>query len=146
MKRKPTSTIYHIARYLHDVQHLTTFTSHDLREHAVAARDYYESRIPASVFAEETAIIERHGFTKETWKQVLVASSSFYFCPTDEINACNREIRSLFLPYAFINMIPRQDNYLCAMISVAVRRRVFEYLETVNRLRVYRINPDYLGD
>lgn len=142
--RTPTSTIYRIALYLYHEKRMITFTGRDLYDNRENAKAYFESQIPASVFTEESLIIERHGFTRESWRNVLADSATFYFCPTDEMIACNREIKQLFAPYRHINAIPYQRNYLYAKLSNAVRRNVIHHVLTVNRRRVYRINPAYL--
>lgn len=55
---------------------------------------------PESPFWEEKEeILARHGYTPETWGEVLQQAARFYFIPTKEMEECNKEMRALAFQY-----------------------------------------------
>lgn len=143
--RYPTSTTYRTAMYLHHVKYQHTFTARDIMNAAHDAQSWYLDHLSPSVLAERDAIIERHGFTDTTWQEVLRDSHSFYFVPTDEMTACNREMRALMSRQFIINSIMYAEGHFTSHISNARKRGVLIRDDNTSPY-VYHINPQYVNN
>ena len=141
--KNPTSATYRIAMYLHHVKRQTSFTVADLHDAALDAQTWYNEQLSDDIKAKEATIIERHGFTAESWLDILRESSSFYFTPTAEMTACNNEMRQLISRQFIINSPPIARNYIHACVTNAYKRSVLLRNETTHPY-IYRINPKYV--
>lgn len=130
--------------YLHHVQRQTTFTAAELHEAAEAAQTWYNEHLPNDVLAERAAILARHGFNDETWREVISQAHSFYFIPTDEEAACNCEMQALMSNQFIVNSRPIYRNYLHACVSNAFKRGVLLRDESTSPY-IYRINPAFVN-
>ncbi len=136
MKRKPTSKIYHTALYLHRVRGQHTFTGRDIHNTMPAARTYYRSLIPDSVFAERDRLIAEHR------PDVDWDTTHMY---TDwDMRECDRPLRDLFRPYVTFDYPYYNDNLTFAEISNAYKHGYL--LRDDSSPFVYHINPVYLED
>ena len=84
-------TMYHLVMV---AGHKNMLPAHIINKGQTAADDYYNASIPADKL---TAIKAKHGFTDMEWIKTLQSSASFYFSPTPEMDACNKEIQE-FIP------------------------------------------------
>lgn len=113
---KHFSRIHLTLYYLGCVQGVTQASGQTIHCSILPAIDWYKSK--ATDFDDrELEILQKHGFTKESWEEVIYNSFTFYFAPTEQMNNCNREIRALFHEYIMINGDHRSANYTYQILT-----------------------------
>lgn len=137
MKRKPS--IVKIAEYARDILGQETFTSADLFTIGPEAAAYHTAMIPREVHQRKREILAKYGFTEETWCEVLNASGTFYFSPSEAAQKCNAEVRALFKTVEHIASVPYQDNYARACVNRAVRYGYFVIVKRNPKGFTYRL-------
>lgn len=106
--------------YLYEKRGIESATLREIFDYQEEAKAWFDSKIP---FEKLTAIKAKHGFTPESWADVLINSGSFYFIPTPEMNTLNREIKDFLKKYTFINTRDREINYCAAQLKNQVKRK-----------------------
>jgi len=144
--RYPTSYIYRVAMYAHHVCGMKTFTSLDLYHLGRCAQQWYDSKLPFDIETERDRILAKHNWTQKKWEDEMSMTGSFYFMPSKEFTAVNRDVRAMFAPHLHIRCHARGDHFNRALINQARKRKipVLEYVDRSKRIFVYRINPQFI--
>lgn len=137
MKRRPTSVIYLTALYLHHVRGMKTFTARDLYLAGPDAQIWYNDHVPAEILDAVKQLREDYGFTDEMWRDVMRASSTFYFSPSYQITDCNNAIRRMMKNVVLINRYWEQSHACAAAVSRAYKWGQFVLIH--EKPRTYRL-------
>lgn len=85
------------------------------------AQKYYLSKA-TDLREKELVILEKYGFTRDSWVEVLQSAHSFYFLPNEKMDAANKEIKQLVAGYEIINSPASYDNYLASLLNIACNK------------------------
>ena len=116
------NVIIKILKFAKEQKGLTLLTCKQITELGPQAQAYYQEQIPKSILEQKEELIAKHGFTKEQWEQTLRDSRTFYFLPTPEQNALNKELKRLMEPY-IINRAPMLNNYTASLLKNLLRAK-----------------------
>lgn len=116
------SLAYLLLQYMHktfpDQKH---FSLKEIWENQDDAQEYYLENLPFKPKEKVNEIVAKHGFSPKEWEEVMQASQSFYFLPTPEMQAANKEIRAMFKGLDYINRIAGLRNYLSSILQNATK-------------------------
>lgn len=117
------SLIYLLLQYAHQKHPNSgeSFTTNELFALQDEAQKYYRDKLPFDHKKETYRIAKKHGFNKKQWDEVLQASQSFFFLATDQMNACNKEIRDLFALHDHIERTAYYIKYLASLLYNATK-------------------------
>lgn len=146
MKHLPNTHIYWIAMFVYHVLGKHTFTGRDLINASLAASNYFNRPLEPRIASMRANILEDYGFADE--EALRVAWHQHYTPPYNEHRYDATTCDSLMVKCYDIEWIrgaTENENYLYAIISVAVKRGQFVLIET-EPVRKYRILPRYVDN
>lgn len=109
--------------FLMEVRGMQICQGNTIHTEMVNAMEWYEKNLPEWVFTEKEKILNKHGFTKESWEEEMFNSLSIFFNPTPESQQCNREMRELFGKLPLLNSANYYLNYTYAMLNKYTKAR-----------------------